>query len=46
MNKHCGLSQKYYSNNENMKNYLSGLEQKWSIRIGTIDNVGAIIKEY
>ena len=22
MNKHCGLWQKYYSNNENMKNYL------------------------
>ena len=30
----------------NMRNYLSGLEQKWSIRIVTIDNVGAIIKEY
>jgi hypothetical protein len=30
----------------NMSEYLKELKQKWKCKVVTIDNVGAIIKEY
>ena len=39
------ISEKYDEFEKGMKEFLDSLEGKWSIRICSIDNVGAILKE-
>ena len=40
------ITEEYSEFEQNMQEFLNSLDEKWSIKILSLDNVGAILKEY